>query len=330
MSPDAADKREGEPVDAASLLARAGNADMRLRSLRVASAHDLLIPDAARLDDRRRFAARRLLNRTIAAIVDEIGMQAGIDIPDKTDVISIVEARLNEDIALVGDVIDRVTLDLIGEALPEGLVDDVSPPDLLSAAPLYPFLKIAEAGRSDSVGLPAEHQVRLCWWSAAAIAQSAPRVSERDLADATGRVLAGYDEGERLEAVAVRLAGLLDARDDTLAALIDHCIGGRQIVFLVALLATGLKAEYDTVRAMFVEPDDTRLWVALRALSLPREAIARVGFALCEADRRCDVEAFADHLDPIMSIDPAQAGEALAPLRLPRDYRLAFAPGDRT
>jgi hypothetical protein len=76
---------------------------------------------------------------------------------------------------------------------------------------------------------------------------------------------------------------------------------------------------------MVLASDGAQLWVALRALALPREAIARVGVALCEADPRRDVEAFAEQLDAIMAIATDDARAALAGLRLPGDFRAAIA-----
>ena len=73
-----------------------------------------------------------------------------------------------------------------------------------------------------------------------------------------------------------------------------------------------------------------RLWVALRAIDLPREAIARIGYALCEADPRRDLEQFADVLDWIMAVAPQEARAALAPHYLDPDYRAALQALERT
>ncbi len=81
--------------------------------------------------------------------------------------------------------------------------------------------------------------------------------------------------------------------------------------------------------AVVLDPAGERLWLSLRALDLPRSAIARLGFALCEVDPARDVEAFADELDVASSISAQAARDAIAPLGLPADYRAALLALDR-
>ena len=66
------------------------------------------------------------------------------------------------------------------------------------------------------------------------------------------------------------------------------------------------------------------LYVAVAvALDLTRDIVAKVGYALCEADPRRDLENFADTLDAIAAIDAGEARTALAPMKLHPDYRAA-------
>jgi hypothetical protein len=91
------------------------------------------------------------------------------------------------------------------------------------------------------------------------------------------------------------------------------------------VIAHGLRLSFGQVRAMTLEPDDDRLWLALRALELDRPVIARIGLALADADPARDIESLADQLDAIAAVSPAAARVALAPLALPDDFRRAIA-----
>ena len=61
---------------------------------------------------------------------------------------------------------------------------------------------------------------------------------------------------------------------------------------------------------------------AARARAAARR-IAQLGFALCEADPRRDLEAFADTLDAITASRRGGGARALAPMKLHPDYRAA-------
>jgi hypothetical protein len=50
---------------------------------------------------------------------------------------------------------------------------------------------------------------------------------------------------------------------------------------------------------------------------------------MTDADSRRDLEAFADQLDAILAIEPDEAREALAQLKLPADFRAAIEALER-
>ncbi|HTG38581.1 hypothetical protein [Sphingomonas sp.] len=354
MSLDLSEQRGGESIDASNLLASASRAQSLCRLRREASVRDLLTPDDARLDDQRRYALRTLLRAIVGTIGGDIqdhahrtltqrGATAAAQALTRIEAYHImpaVERCLGQDTVVAGELIERVTLDLIGSALPSGIVAAQGAPWPAGHRTLDQrllALRQAEGRRQAppdqppyAIDLTAECQARFVWWIAAAIARAADadgnaRVAlDRAIADAGGQVLAGHDEGEGLEGIAARLALSLDLRGDLLVPIVEHCLGERRIVLLVAILAHALGVEGATMRTMIVDPADPRLWLVLRALDLPRETVARLGYAVCEADRRRDVEMFADRLDAIMAISPDAADGVLANLRLPADFRAAL------
>ena len=210
--------------------------------------------------------------------------------------------------------------------------------------------------------LPAELHHKLVWWVAAALREpQAGRTDiaalDRALAEAAQRNLGAHevragsvippsappatggqgggaaagphpagahDEGERLEAAALRLAAALDPAPADLPVLLVEALGDRRVALFIALLAHGLGIGYDAAREIALDPGGERLWLACRALDLPREAIARIGLRLAEGDARRDLERFADELDHVAAIPPATAQAAIAPLKLHPDYRTAL------
>jgi hypothetical protein len=241
-----------------------------------------------------------------------------------------------------------VRLELTGEALPAQAPDTPETPSLIvrlarssdrvvagaAAAVLAGESARRAANENGSLagtGLPAELHHRLVWWVAAAVreravGEAAGEVAalDRALAEAAARNLAAHDEGERLEAAAMRLATAIDAGGDELPVLIVEAIRDRRLPSFVALLAHALGVPYELVRELVLEPAGDRLWLLLRALEVPRDAVAAIGYALSEADPRRDVESFAEMLDTIVGIEPEAARNAIAPLRLHPDYRAAL------
>jgi hypothetical protein len=194
-----------------------------------------------------------------------------------------------------------------------------------------------ESGQLTQTELPAELHHRLVWWVAAALreqvleaAEDATDALDRVLSEAAQRSLAAYDEGERLEAAAMRFAGAIDAQPGELPQLLVESLGDRRIVLFTALLAHAMGVAYALAREIVVDPAGDRLWLAMRALELARDAIAQVGYALCEADSRRDLESFADTLDAIAAIEAVEARKALAPMKLHPDYRAAVLALART
>ncbi len=298
--------------------------------------------------DIRRHAARLLVAAGETARAEAMLTQGGA-------MLRLTRAGLLRDRDLMGELIARVRHDLIAQALPSAisgpdaaslLVRLAAVPDTIVATAATALLvadsrrrTANETGAGSRSELPAELHHRLVWWVAAAIREGlhdlmkdagVPSVtggvvqSDRAITDAALRCLAAHDEGERLEAVAARLALAIDARPDELPALLVEALGDRRLALFIAVLASATGMDFDQARAIVVDPEGDQLWLALRANNLDRETIARIGLALSEADPRRDIESFAEALDGIMAVTEADARAAIAPLSLHRDFRVAL------
>lgn len=315
---------------------------------------DFFLPEEERLDDRTRVLLWRVLSGVVGAIEADIRRHAARLLSARGSAADaeallggggealprLMCAGLLRDPELMDELIARVRCDVLSAALtvdangsPGGMLVRLSrsPDQAVSAAAAA--LIAAETRRthvnenSGATGadLPADLHQRLSWWVAAAIRDSDVGDGATDQALAVAARHGSGADHDRLEAVAARLAVALDARpEDAPGLLIDAIHDGRLSLF-VALLARALSLDHAVARALVIDRNDALLWRALRAVGMAREQLARVALALSDADPRRDIEAFADRLDDLAAIDPADARAALAPLALPRDFRAAIA-----
>ncbi|HEY0622719.1 DUF2336 domain-containing protein [Sphingomonas sp.] len=349
--------RKGAHDGAQALLARSAAADGAAHRALGAAIADFAIPDDDRLDERTRAALARLLRALIATVEAEVGGHAArllrtqgeaaladaLEAQDGTSD-TLHASELLRDPALMGELIARVRQDLLAGGMAAQAQDEPERASLLNRLAQHPDRLLAQSAAAVLVSesrrrsvpdsgplpqsdLPAELHHRLVWHVAAAlragVAGVAPVLDEA-LAEAAQRSLAAHDEGDRLEAAAMRLAAAIDARPDELPGLMAEALGDRRVALFAALLAHALRIDFDGARAMTFDAASGRLWVALRALDFNRGAIATIGVALSEADPRRSVEAFADQLDSIMAVGAEEARGAIAPLRLPAEYRAAL------
>ena len=361
MSIPARDMDEGAP-GVATLLARAAVADMRAEARLAGAIDDFFLPEGTRLDDRTRGMLTATFDDLVASVALGLGRHAarllaargagrlaeavlgdGRPILDR-----LVAAGMLRDSDVMRELIGRVRQDVLADALPTQAPDDPDRASLLPrlaqsadgviASGAVAFLAAesrrrvpAMPGQPHATDLPAELHHRLVWWVAAALrerfaeaADDALAALDRALAEAALRAIAAHDEGDRLEAAAMRLAAALDARADELPTLLVEALADRRLSLFVALLGHALGLDHGDAREIVLDPAADRLWLLLRALELDRASIARIGLALSEADPRRDLDAFADALDGIVAVAPAQARDALAPLMLHPDYRAAL------
>lgn len=362
MSIERRDMDDGTRRGATALLARAAAADVRAEERLRVAIDDFFLDEDARLDDRtrvamatvlgdlalgieaalRRYAARLLAARDAAELAEMLNA-AGPAILER-----LVGAGLMRDPDLMRELFGRVRQDLVSDALPSDAPEDPDRASLLPRLAQHGDSVVAASaiallsaesrrrvpptpGQPNPSDLPAELHHRFVWWIAAALrerfaeaAGEALAALDRALAEAALRSIAAHDEGDRLEATALRLAAALDPQANELPALLVEALADRRLSLFVALLAHALGLDYADAREIVLDPGGERLWLLLRALELDRESIARIGLALSDADSRRDLDRFAEGLDAIVAVEPTDARHALAPLLLHRDYRAAL------
>ncbi|WP_294236248.1 DUF2336 domain-containing protein [uncultured Sphingomonas sp.] len=328
----------------ARLTARVAEARARGLARRAGALADLRLDDDSRLTDRIRFEVTSRLRTLAETVARDLSRQAErlapdgapLNLPPPAELVD----RLRETGALaepelVTELVAQARQALLAESLPIDpvagdarslLVRLAEAPDRIVVAAARHVLaaegRARVAGLEDeAVGLPTDLYHRLVWTVAAALRQGGGAGQDGILAQAAERVLAAQDVGDRLEAAALRLAAAIDARATELPDLLIECLSDRQLSVFIALLAHAAGIEPDVVRDLVLEPEGDRLWLALRAIDLDRPTIARIGISLCEADRRRDEDGFADALDAIMAVPPADARLAIASLTLPRPFR---------
>lgn len=364
MSEESAAEQQMLPPAARALIARAAGADLRAHAALDGAIRELGAQVQHRIDDRTRAAIERQIDAFVNAADAELRQRAtrlllarrlplvaeALNAPAPPAIDRLAAAGLLADAELVGETLARAQLRHLADAMPpvDARTDGDERPSLLVRLSRSPDRLVAAsaagvlAGESrrtaagevtTSAGdpLPLPLHTRLLWRVAAALVARTPlsgeeaQALERALAEAVQRGLAALSDGDRLEASAMRLAAAIDCGPDELQPLIEEALDDRRPLLFAALLAHGLDMPIDAARELLTDPDGERLWLALRALALPRDAIARIGYRIAEADPRRDVEAFADALDTVMAIAPDVAARAVAVLRLPLEYRRALA-----
>ncbi|MCW3837771.1 DUF2336 domain-containing protein [Sphingomonas canadensis] len=361
MSDNPVDTRDGITIGAKKLLARAASADAPAFHALSVAIDDFFIPEESRLDERTRSALAVLLRGMVETVEAEIrehgarllsargaaGAARALGDGGSSVLARLSQSGLLRDPDLMAELIARVRQELVGNALPMSAPDDPERPSLINRFVQHPDRVVAagamgvliaesrrrgspESGQLTHTELPAELHHRLVWWVAAALRERVVEAGEADtgaldraLSEAAQRSLAAYDEGDRLEAAAMRFAAAIDAQPGELPELLVEALGDRRIVLFTALLAHALGVGYAIAREVVLDPAGDRLWLSLRALEFARDTIAMVGYALCEADPRRDLESFADTLHSVATINAAEARDALAPLKLDPEYRAA-------
>ncbi|PTS87161.1 hypothetical protein DBR17_06485 [Sphingomonas sp. HMWF008] len=362
MSIERRDMDDGARRGATALLTRAAAADVRADARLHGAIDDFFLDEDARIDDRtrlamaavlgdltsgieaalRRHAARLLATRDVGALA------ATLEAESPAILERLIAAGLVRDADLMRELLGRVRQDLLSEALPSDAPEDPDRASLLPRLAQHGDSVVAASaiallsaesrrrvplapGQPNPSDLPAELHHRLVWWIAAALrerfaeaAGAALPALDRALAEAALRSIAAHDEGDRLEATALRLAAALDPQANELPGLLTEALADRRLSLFVALLAHALGLDYEDAREVVLDPGAERLWLLLRALELDRESIARIGLALSDADPRRDIDRFAEALDAIVAVEAIEARHALAPLLLHRDYRAAL------
>jgi hypothetical protein len=358
------DRNGGARAGGTALLARAAAAraggDHRL----FGAIADVFQDDTLRLDDRTRHGVRQHLAAIVGAIEAALrghavrflagrGEPALADrlAPDRRPVFERLRtSALLRETDVMREMLGRVRQDALAEALPgmapatpdragllPRLLYHANPDVAAAAAALLAAENRRYGGGAIGIGalaseLPADLHRRLVWGSAAALgaelatdADPARAVLDEALAEAAARTIAAHQDANRVEAIALRLATVLDPLPGEVAGVLVEALADRRLSLFLAFLAHGLALPYEDVRDFVLDPAGDRLWLALRALDLDRATIAHIGVALADADPHRDVDRFAAALDDLVALNPQRAQSALAPLRLPAPYRAAAA-----
>ncbi len=344
------------------LLARAAQADFRTLRRREAMAADLFLPDDARLDDRSRSAATALLAAQVACVEQGLREHAARLLATRgeplvaerlanrpTQVLPrLIESGMPRDGDFIDELFLRVRIDLLDAALPVAPIEGAERPSMLarlihSSDPLVASaalaLMAAESSRraaSDHerltvTGLPFALHRKLVWWVAAAIrdefvgGSADHAATDQALLEAARRSIEAHDEDDRAESAALRLATAIQATPDELPFLIGEALRDRRLSVAIALVAHALDLDPRVVAHAVLDTVSDRLWLMLRAIDLPRDAMAGFGFALFEADPARDVETLPDLIEAAMAVPVDTARAAIAPLRFDPDFRSALA-----
>lgn len=327
-----------------SAAERAAVARLRASERLAVAMADVFLPEDARLDDQTRLALADRLGRLVGGLEAELRRQAARLLAargatDAADALQsaraglalerLTRAGLLRDEALVEELLAQTQLALMARAMKVAGGEEASLLVRLAAVPDRVVAVAAQAllvadSREEAM-LPAELHHRLVWQVAAAIRPDPSDAgTDRAIAEAATRSLAAHDEGERPDAVASRLAAAIDARPDELAPLLLEALGDRRPGLFTAVLAQAVGIDTAQLRTVVLEPEGERLWLALRAAQLDRQTIARIALTLADADPRRDIEGFADQLDRIAAVEPAEARLALAPETLNPAFRAAI------
>lgn len=340
--------------DPAALLARVAVAERRAEARLAMAIDDFFLIGDDRLDDRTRASIGATLATCVRAIAREIaghavrqmGGAGALAADDGAVLARLTDTGVLRDPALMDELFGQVRQALLSETLVGNRAPGAQPTllarlsassDRVTAAAALAYHLADNARRSAQGGrpgeLPATLHRKLVWWVAAALRPALDAVPQpavdRALVAAAERSLAAHDDQERLDALALRLAGAIDSRADECAGLLVEALEEGHAALFVALLAHGAGIDFAEARALVLDPDGDRLWLALRAQDMDRETIARIGLALCDADARRDIEAFADILDTVADVPAETARDALAPLSLTAEYRAALRALDR-
>lgn len=322
--------------------------DAAARRLRDATL-DLFLPNKNRVNDRIRASVSVMLDGVVGMIeqpmrrsllphfVDDAELYASLASPS----VGIARPLLDDAAALthpplVAILLRRAEAFVLGQRTAtddggEGLPTDDPDPVIARVATA---LLVADARRIDAFGepallpddLPAELFAWLVWRVAAALRRylTAQHAVDESIADdllmkAATALLAGHDEGRGVDALAaVFAARLYEAERVDDHALVAMLAGGRMAAFIAVLSAAAGLPTGETW-PIVADPTDGRLALLLRAARVDREAAAALLLRLVPPTG--DV---ATELDFFDGCAPLGAGEALAALRLPSDYRTAI------
>jgi hypothetical protein len=338
------DTRRSTELDGAARLVAAARARL------AAAAADLRLPERDRLSEWQRRTVASLLARLVRSVEDDLRSALAARIPAgahealhaalssaRVELASpLLDAASPWDPALIALLLRRAEEHrLQAGAADNGLLVELCGSDDEAVAGAAMALLVAQSRRFDSIRepllprgeLPAELEHGLVWTVAAALRRYMvgeqdlpPPTADAILADAAADLLAGYDEGETFEALALHLVRGLAAAgrlDDRLVARMP-AEGG--LPLLLAALSARAGLSILACWELIADPGARGAVLLLRAALLSRDAAGAILFGLHGEEE--DVLAEFDRFD---GIDPADAAALLSLWRADPAYRAAVA-----
>jgi hypothetical protein len=323
----------------------ARKADARLS----AALHDLFLPDFVRPTDSQRAAMANMLDHLVVEIERDLRealmQRLGDAAPPVLGVARVPIVRpifdragVLRDRELVALLLARVEEYRISHAIRRIArmdPDPARPVDLGVARDVEAALRLAESRRIGPQGEPslaardltAELLHKMLWWSAAALRDYLDRTGALDpalrdeaLAAAVATRLAAHDEGQTLEAAAMRVAISTSVGDNLLLELFRS---GRFAPF-VAVLAVRARIDFSSAFMLAADPGIGALAVLLRAIDASTGAAAPILLQMAAINALSE-DKLEERVNDFLDLERADAEEAVRPWRLDRDFRHAIA-----
>lgn len=344
--------RRERKSDAARLLLAAA------RERFAVAATDLLLPDQARLTEWQRLTAAGLLSRLVRSIEDELrlrlaarfeghdALHAALSSAHVPIALPILErAQVLGDAELTTILVRRVEEHRFWKARVEPQREEFlfelvrDPDDAVSAEAME--LVIARSRRFDRfqeptmgrVELPAELQHKLVWVVAAALRQYVVQQHQVGAVDgaveaAAGSLIASYDEGSTLEALAMRLAQRLKRQDRLDGSDLARIISDGVLPFFIAGLSVLCSLDQAATWEVLSDPRGRGPALLLRAARIGRDDAAAILLALNSAGALfsgIEGEAAVAQLELFDTIDEPSAQEVLRLWQAHPAYRASVA-----
>jgi uncharacterized protein (DUF2336 family) len=349
---EAGSSRRETRSDAARLLLAAA------RERFAVAATDLLLPDQARLTEWQRLTAAGLLARLVRSIEDDLrarlavrfeaheALHAALSSAHVAIALPILDrAQALRDAELTTLLVRRVEEHRFWKSraparAEDYLVELVRDRDEAIAAQAM-TLVIARSRRFDrfeepamgQVELPAELQHKLVWIVAAAlrhyvVQQHQVGAVDAAVEEAAAAVIAGYDEGDSLEAHAIRLARALNRAGRLDGAALARMIGDGVLPLFIAGLGLLCALDQSAAWEVLADPRGRGPALLLRAAGLARDDAAAIFLALntrATLFSEAEGEAAAGQLELFDTLDEPSAREVLRLWQAHPAYRGSIA-----
>lgn len=345
----ARDGGEVAPAGPDRLLAEAAQVARQADARLTAALNDLFLPDFVRPTDSQRAAMANMLDALVTEIDRELraGLIArlGEAAPPVLSVARIPiirpifdRAGVLRDRELAAFLLTRAEEHRIAQAIRRvaQINPEPAPVIQLGVGPdVETALQMAESRRSGTHGEPsvairdlcADLLHKLLWWGAAALRDYLERSTPLDAGardDALTAIvasrLAAHDEGQTLDAAAMRVAISMGGDD---ALLFELFRAGRFSLF-VALLAVRARIDFAPAFMLAADPGIGALAVLLRAIDAPTQVAAPVLLQMAAINRLSEAK-LEERVNDFLDLDVAAAQDAIRPWRLERAFRHAIA-----